>query len=176
MTVHRPPRQKSWQPSTTRRIRQLEAQPAGHHHPTPATGLAPGRCPSRRDAECYVARQRIPVQNRMICTQQPARAGATTAVPIRRSGTRSRRSPLTLGSRRGPRSGTRFPPDLELAVNRRVNRTREIDRRVRCARCCRQSLALVVPGGPARIVGTYSSSWRRPSKVRLVIMSSATSG
>jgi hypothetical protein len=31
-------------------------------------------------------------------------------------------------------AGTRFPSDLELVVNRRVNRTREIDRRVRCAR------------------------------------------
>ncbi len=33
-----------------------------------------------------------------------------------------------------------------------------------------------VPGGPARIVGAYSSSWLRPSKVRLLIRSSATSG
>ena len=40
----------------------------------------------------------------------------------------------------------------------------------------RQASTLVVPGGPARIVGTYSSSWRRPSKVRLLIISSATSG
>lgn len=40
----------------------------------------------------------------------------------------------------------------------------------------RQALTLLVPGGPARIVGTYSSSWMRPSKVRLLIMSSATSG
>ena len=31
-------------------------------------------------------------------------------------------------------------------------------------------------GGPARTVGAYSSSWMRPSKVRLLIMSSATSG
>ena len=39
-----------------------------------------------------------------------------------------------------------------------------------------QALALLVPGGPARIVGTYSRSWMRPSKVRLLIISSATSG
>ena len=31
-------------------------------------------------------------------------------------------------------------------------------------------------GGPARTVGTYSSSWIRPSKVRLFAISSATSG
>jgi hypothetical protein len=40
----------------------------------------------------------------------------------------------------------------------------------------RQALTPLVPGGPARIVGTYSSNWMRPSKVRLLIMSSATSG
>ena len=40
----------------------------------------------------------------------------------------------------------------------------------------RQALIPLVSGGPARIVGTYSSSWMRPSKVRLLIMSSATSG
>ncbi len=40
----------------------------------------------------------------------------------------------------------------------------------------RQALAPLVPGGPARMVGTYSSSWMRPSKVRLLVMSSATSG
>ena len=39
-----------------------------------------------------------------------------------------------------------------------------------------QALALLVPGGPARTVGTYSTSWMRPSKVRLLIMSRATSG
>jgi len=33
-----------------------------------------------------------------------------------------------------------------------------------------------VPGGPSRTVGTYSSSWIRPSKVRLATMSRATSG
>ena len=33
-----------------------------------------------------------------------------------------------------------------------------------------------LPGGPARIVGTYSSSWMLPSKVRLLIISNATSG
>jgi hypothetical protein len=33
-----------------------------------------------------------------------------------------------------------------------------------------------VRGGPARSVGMYSSSWMRPSKVRLLIMSRATSG
>src|SRR6516165_9226859 len=38
------------------------------------------------------------------------------------------------------------------------------------------AVLLFVPSGPARIVGTYSSSWRRPSKVRLLIISSATSG
>ena len=37
-------------------------------------------------------------------------------------------------------------------------------------------LTVLVPGGPARTVGTYSTSWMRPSKVRLLIMSSATSG
>ena len=37
-------------------------------------------------------------------------------------------------------------------------------------------LAALVPGGPVRTVGTYSSSWVRPSKVRLLIMSRATSG
>src|SRR6185312_1205303 len=40
----------------------------------------------------------------------------------------------------------------------------------------RQALAPPGPGGPARIAGTYSSSWMRPSKVRLLIISSATSG
>jgi hypothetical protein len=39
-----------------------------------------------------------------------------------------------------------------------------------------QALAVSAPGGPARIVGTYSSSWMRPSKVRLLVISSATSG
>jgi hypothetical protein len=39
-----------------------------------------------------------------------------------------------------------------------------------------QAPAPLVPGGPARMVGTYSSSWMRPSKVRLLVMSSATSG
>ena len=38
------------------------------------------------------------------------------------------------------------------------------------------TLLSLVPGDPARIVGMYSSSWMRPSKVRLLIMSSATSG
>jgi DNA-binding LacI/PurR family transcriptional regulator len=36
--------------------------------------------------------------------------------------------------------------------------------------------AYIALGGPARIVGTYSSSWMRPSKVRLLIISRATSG
>ena len=39
-----------------------------------------------------------------------------------------------------------------------------------------QALAAVVPGGPTRIVGRYSSSWMRPSNVRLLVMSRATSG
>ena len=39
-----------------------------------------------------------------------------------------------------------------------------------------QALTVLVPGGPVRTVGTYSSSWVRPSKVRLLIMSRATSG
>ena len=39
-----------------------------------------------------------------------------------------------------------------------------------------QALTALVLGGPARIVGRYSSSWMRPSKVRLLIMSRATSG
>jgi hypothetical protein len=68
------------------------------------------------------------------------------------------------------------PPDLGLAVNRRVSRTREIDPGSAVQVVPRQALALLVPGGPARTVGTYSSSWIRPSKVRLLIMSSATSG
>ena len=33
-----------------------------------------------------------------------------------------------------------------------------------------------LPGGPVRTVGTYSSSWSLPSKVRLSTISSATSG
>ena len=41
---------------------------------------------------------------------------------------------------------------------------------------CGQASALVVPGGPASTVGTYSSSCSRPSKVRLATMSRATSG
>ena len=39
-----------------------------------------------------------------------------------------------------------------------------------------QASALVVPGGPARTVGTYSSNCSRPSKVRLAVISSETSG
>ena len=39
-----------------------------------------------------------------------------------------------------------------------------------------QALTPLVPGGPDRIVGRYSSSWVRPSKVRLLIISRATSG
>ena len=39
-----------------------------------------------------------------------------------------------------------------------------------------QALSALAPGGPLRTVGTYSSSWMRPSKVRLLVMSRATSG
>jgi len=39
-----------------------------------------------------------------------------------------------------------------------------------------QALTVLVPGGPVRTVGTYSSSWIRPSNVRLLIISRATSG
>ncbi len=49
------------------------------------------------------------------------------------------------------------------------------------ARCCRvdtvdQASPPLAAGGPASSLGTYSSSWMRPSKVRLLVMSSATSG
>ena len=70
----------------------------------------------------------------------------------------------------------RIAVDLDLVVNRvRVNETREIGRGVAGPGGARQALTLFT-GGPARIVGTYSRSWMRPSKVRLLIMSRATSG
>ncbi len=65
---------------------------------------------------------------------------------------------------------------LDLVVNWRVNRTFEIERGFAAPGGARQALTPLVPGGPARMVGTYSSSWMRPSKVRLLVMSSATSG
>jgi hypothetical protein len=39
-----------------------------------------------------------------------------------------------------------------------------------------QLAAPVLPGGPSSTVGTYSNSWRPPSKVRLSTRSSLTSG
>ena len=68
------------------------------------------------------------------------------------------------------------PVDLDLIVNWRVTRTGEIGRGFAASGGVRQALAPLGPGGPARIVGTYSSIWMRPSKVRLLIISSATSG
>lgn len=53
---------------------------------------------------------------------------------------------------------------------------REIGRGFAAPGGARQALTALGPGGPARIAGTYSSSWMRPSKVRLLIISSATSG
>jgi hypothetical protein len=40
----------------------------------------------------------------------------------------------------------------------------------------RNGQRLFLTGGPARTVGTYSNSWVRPSKVRLLIISRPTSG
>ncbi len=66
--------------------------------------------------------------------------------------------------------------DRAVIANWRVKRSREIDRGFTGSAGACHALTALVPGGPARIVGMYSSSWMRPSKVRLLIMSRATSG
>src|SRR5664279_2325575 len=69
-------------------------------------------------------------------------------------------------------------------VNRDAHRAAVLDNRLTCPRVgrshlrhliCQPSLVVAL-GGPSRTRGAYSSSWMRPSNVRLLIMSKATSG
>jgi hypothetical protein len=73
--------------------------------------------------------------------------------------------------------GYRLVLDLGYATLPRLLAHRpEIGRGFAAPGGARQALTVLVAGGPARIAGAYSSSWMRPSKVRLLIMSRATSG
>jgi hypothetical protein len=86
-----------------------------------------------------------------------------------------------LSAYRRPFAGAQGPWRLELVTFSRRGRRfaeglREIDRGFATLGGAGQALTRLVPGGPVRTVGTYSSSWVRPSKVRLLIMLRATSG
>jgi hypothetical protein len=83
------------------------------------------------------------------------------------------RTPTGESGTLNPQRGLIRPRPFHVSV---MNRIPEIDRGFAAPVGACQPLIVLVPGGPARIDGTYSSSWMRPSNVRLLIMSRATSG